>query len=704
MKNAQWRFRRMGKAEINQEPIEREFFDEEPINTRLVREAIQNSLDARCDANTPVKVRFSLRGIHKPLPAYYANKYIKGLARHLRTQSDMDVHALFADDANLSQGGLPFIVIEDAGTVGLEGKFEQYDDSETESASNNHFYWFFRNVGRSGKGDSENGSWGLGKWVFPDASCISSYIAVTRRRSDNAALLMGQSVLKKHDVNRRRHAPYGYFGIFDDEEFALPLDSFVPEQKAFIDECITDFGLWRRDKDESGLSIIIPFPRIDGEDERLETPKILAAIIHNYFYAIINRSLEVTLDEGDGSPPIEITADTIDSVLERADLEDSGERSVEGYQHLFEMCRQKMALSDGDYIDILVADIDRMNDEGYTGIKRLRRRYNAHELLPFRVTTDVQRKNGAREETKFNLYIQKDDALRDGHDYYVRGTLSISEMNFIGQTSARTLLTVHEREPLAAMLRDSEPPAHTSWRTSVHRVTDRWVAAPRRITAVRNASRRLLQALRTPTESIQKDAFADIFFYVEPNSRVASRGQRTGTAATAGRRAVDINGNPMKFEISNTHSGTGFRIRIPTDSENPPEYALLQVAYQTPRGNPIKSYTPNDFRLRDLNITHKGCEVMMANAEIGTAEKATFGKLLRGIFAPPSEAASSAVKDTAATFDAKMQDNEMRLYISDPRDFDLSVQGFDSNRDVYVKLDELSGDMELGGADNDTQV
>ena len=37
-------------------------------------------------------------------------------------------------------------------------------------ADNEHFYWFFRNIGRSGKRDEDAGSWGLGKWVFPDAS------------------------------------------------------------------------------------------------------------------------------------------------------------------------------------------------------------------------------------------------------------------------------------------------------------------------------------------------------------------------------------------------------------------------------------------------------------------------------------------------------------------------------------------------------
>ena len=211
MDAVKWRFRKMPRDEENHDPMERELFEGELINTRLVREAIQNSLDAgagRKDANTPVRMRFSLAGIHNPLPAERAARYFVGLADHLNHINDLDdgiTELLLADD--ISGGGVPFLVIEDAGTTGLTGNWEQYDDSVANSAAGNHFYWFFRNIGRSGKGDADNGSWGLGKWVFPDASRISSYIAVTRRSDDDDTLLMGQSVLTKHTIWGQRYAP-----------------------------------------------------------------------------------------------------------------------------------------------------------------------------------------------------------------------------------------------------------------------------------------------------------------------------------------------------------------------------------------------------------------------------------------------------------------------------------------------------------------
>lgn len=277
----------------------------------------------------------------------------------------------------------------------------------------------------------------------------------------------------------------------------------------------------------------------------------------------------------------------------------------------------------------------------------------------------MRKKHGATEKTSYRVYVQRDDILNEGHDYYVRGTLSISEMNSIKQIRARSLLVVDETEPLAAMLRDSEPPAHTLWRPRTPRVTDHWVAADRRIPIVRNTPRMLLQALQTPSASIQKNAFADIF----PSTRTSSqpsdgRGRRRNDGRV---NRPPRNSKSSDFEIHDTQSGTGFRVRIAQAATTPPEYAHLQVAYEVPRGNPLKRYQPTDFRLHGedaLDVSMNGCELVDS----------------------PSSGDSPA--------------NEMRLRITDPRQFALTVQGFDPNRDVHVKVDRWNG----GDAADDTQI
>lgn len=661
MKDIIWQFRKKVRAEMNQDPMQREFFESEPKNTRLVRESIQNSLDAGIAhvssgvEDQPVRVRFSLAGIHHPLPADRAERYFTRLAPHINAIPELDdaIRALAARN-DLTRDGVPFIVVEDAGTVGLEGDYQQGKDSESNPAQRNNFYWFFRNEARSDKDDTDAGSWGLGKWVFPDASRAKAYIAVTRRQSDGETLLMGQSVLKQHDIDELHYVPYGYFGTFDDDGFQLPLRASEPEHAPYIDQCIEDFGLQYRS--EPGLSIVIPFPCSisSGEEEHIETPKMLAAVVHNYFFPIIDRRLEVTLDAGDGTPPIEVTADTINGVLDMADLgEETGERSPDAYRRLFAMTRQCLEVSDDDYTEISDGQLAKIGDDDHL-ILKLRSRYDEGKLLPFRILTDVQRKGKAPENTEFRLCIQRDDLLTQGHDYYVRGPLSISKMDFLGGVPARTLLVVDEKQPLAAMLRDSEPPAHTSWRPHAARAAEHWVAPQRRITAVRQTPGILLRALEAPREELQKDAFADVFSLAREEGQAAASA-KGGQGNRRDRPIKDIEPRPHDFAVS--ESGDGFRVSIDNSAETKPDRARLRVAYDVLRGNPLNHYNRNDFRLRGvgaLSVTIEG-----------------------GIEEP-------------ATQDSQPKDNELYVRIDDPQNFSIGVQGFDPNRDVFVRVENLS--------------
>ena len=350
MDAVKWRFRKMSPSEINQGTVVGEFFGDEPINTRLVRESIQNSLDAGIDramgnpagTSGPVRVRFDLTGITNPLSAERAARYLDGLAPHLAA-------AKVGAVADALHGELPYIVVEDAGTTGLCGDWREYDTTD----SRNYFYWFFRNIGLSGKRESDSGSWGLGKWVFPDASLAKGYIAVTHRYDDGETLLMGQTVLNKHTVNDQRYDPVGYFATPGEQGLAWPLRMSESEHQDLVSDCIADFGLqWRS---EPGLSIIIPFPnagrRNDADDDDddstgIDRAWLLDAVIRNYFYPIIAGNLEVVIVVGNGADATVVNRDTIDRVVAELDLPDSGEWSLPSYRRLFAMCRSSLEQDD----------------------------------------------------------------------------------------------------------------------------------------------------------------------------------------------------------------------------------------------------------------------------------------------------------------------------------------------------------------------
>ena len=78
MTDIKWHFREMKRNEMNENIELGELLPDEPTDARLVREVIQNSLDASVSKvngdgqrskENPVKVRFSLAGLANPLPA-----------------------------------------------------------------------------------------------------------------------------------------------------------------------------------------------------------------------------------------------------------------------------------------------------------------------------------------------------------------------------------------------------------------------------------------------------------------------------------------------------------------------------------------------------------------------------------------------------------------------------------------------------------
>ena len=60
MSDLSWYFRKKQKNEMSVDPMDAEFFVENDDSSKLVREAIQNSLDARLEKDKPIKFRLQL--------------------------------------------------------------------------------------------------------------------------------------------------------------------------------------------------------------------------------------------------------------------------------------------------------------------------------------------------------------------------------------------------------------------------------------------------------------------------------------------------------------------------------------------------------------------------------------------------------------------------------------------------------------------
>src|SRR5436305_1999742 len=86
---------------------------------------------------------------------------------------------------------------------------------EPERKDDSNMKDFWRRVSRSHKGGDKDGSWGLGKIVFPASSKIRTFFGFTVRNDDEnlTPLLMGQAVLRHHVLKGIEYAPIGLFSV-----------------------------------------------------------------------------------------------------------------------------------------------------------------------------------------------------------------------------------------------------------------------------------------------------------------------------------------------------------------------------------------------------------------------------------------------------------------------------------------------------------
>ena len=278
---------------------------------------------------------------------------------------------------------------------------------------------------------------------------------------------------------------------------------------------------------------------------------------------------------------------------------------------------------------------------------------------------------GSRENAYYSLYLQKDYDLAEGHDYYVRGTLSIPNRDSIRGYSARALLVVNENQPLAAMLRDSERPSHNAWYPQDDRVTKRWVGARGRISDVLNAPSRLLRILEGAPEGLQRDALADVFSWdgnwgewlqpgaipepvPVPEPMIHECGHNRNLVPPL---PPPPPSRPRDFTLTRTNSG--FRVGISTARRGGDSFqGRLEAAYAVLRGNAFKKYREYDFRFH-------GDQALAVSVVGGSVSAGNAG-------------------------------NELLLQVDEPSNFSLIVEGFDPQRDVRVKVEPLQERQETG--------
>lgn len=632
------------------DPIQGEFFttrDIDNISTALVREGIQNALDERNrgSGSETVKVRIALSGSKYAInPSDYKPLFDK-LGPHLRSKtSGIQSPPSFEEP-------MKYLVFEDFNTRGLEGDPEEYYFENNNDGHPHNFYYFWRNVGRSGKSDDKLGRWGLGKTVFPASSQINTFWGLTVRKNDGRKLLMGQSILRIHNLEGSEktecgYRPYGMFGDYKDAGyFAVPV-----EQKQQTDAFEQLFRLER--KDQSGLSLIIPFVT-----DEITIDYLAYSVIEQYFYPILAGKLEVLLELEDEK--IILDRNNLQEGIEKINFQllnngsDKKIRSKESLYNLFDFARWTFQLTDEDYYKLQELDLShkpRWNKSLFGSEESLdiyRDKFERGERIAFKVPLKYHPVGGKPKTCWYDAFLEKDNSLNKPENLFVREGITISGITSLDKGMVRGVVIIHDTD-LARMLGDSENPAHTEWQPDSRNFKGKYIEGKEALVFVKGTLKQIYDRLQRPIEGIQKDLLID--FFSIPIETPEERKEKRLPKNDVGEDEVNepeipiLNGRKRPYLIEKIASGLKL-IKNP-EATDVPESMKLKLGYDVPKGNPIKSYQEPDF-----------------------------------------DVAKTPIKiESSGVYFTKKEKNILEFEIENADHFEISLTGFDEKRDLFVKL------------------
>ncbi len=257
-------------------------FKGQPVS-RLAREVIQNSLDAREDEKEPVHVSFELIALHA---RDFGRDELLEAVRSCQDESDDTItkEQLQAVKDVLSGDAISCLRISDRNTTGLVEK---------------HWDSLIKMQGVSHKtGEGAGGSHGIGKYApFAISSARTVfYWTCYEKDGDRIERCQGKSVLMSH----RGHSTQGT-GFYGVKEGCKE----IPSEK--IPGSLKLVGR------PYGTSILVFGPKLDSNWRR----EVASSVLENFFYAIEKDMLNVMIEPEDDEEIFEINSDNLEKHFQK---------------------------------------------------------------------------------------------------------------------------------------------------------------------------------------------------------------------------------------------------------------------------------------------------------------------------------------------------------------------------------------------------
>lgn len=562
-----WIWPSVGATPIHQ-GLDSEMFDrtDYPYSETFVREAIQNSLDARLDTDNPVQVNFTFHsdGIG-PRRAFLEQ------VMAFRKKAGLEIPHEWLD------GHVRWLVVEDFNSKGLGG-------SLTSRTSDFWNYWL--NFGLSNKDGSGRGGRGIGRVTFLIASRLQCVVGFTRRASDGSSAICGMAVLRAQEDGHDLKSTHAYLAESENgNTFHLHR---TPE---FQNSMRAAFAFTGYDGEfTSGLGLAILYPHAE-----LNAEVILAAAIENFAPAIINGSLVLNVDGRrlDASTIGEIALDVAKHLNDEAVRAD-----VTRYLDLVRRAQSEKADEIIRLPHAVKNDFEVLRKTN--AIKGLQKKIADGQDIVFEVVFPLQRYETSH-EVSLRAVIGPASSGRPV-DRLFREGMSLPDVRAKSPGELDLLMLVGNGM-LATYLNFCEGKAHLDLLESKdvrQKLADHGFDGPR-VKRLIKALPVELRLLLTPDVTVPDSHVFDSFFSIPSDMP----GKKKKPNKPDGPPDPPPPPKPPVFKVETLKDG--LRVRANPDFTDWPVNVTIGLAYADGTRRP--SWSPFDFKLEELDIEHSNCDL-----------------------------------------------------------------------------------------------
>lgn len=567
-----WIWPSVGGTPINQ-GLDSEMFDrvDYPYSETFVREAIQNSLDARLDMTKPVIIRFSF---HEDRLGK-RGAFLRQAMEH-RQRANLPVPAGWAKER------IKWIVVEDSNTKGLLGDLKDRKGD---------FWGYWLNFGVSNKTGTGRGGRGIGRVTFLIASQMHTVIGLTRRFDDKALAACGMSVLKADQYGSEFKSTHAY--LAESEEGSIyKLHGGADFHASLVDA----FRLspFPQDADLTGLSLVIPFPH-----DELDEDGILAAAIDHFAPAILNETLvvEVGVDRLD--------KDTIKQVAPCVSQHIKSKAVQSGTKRYLEMIEAGLA-GPKSVIKLPDAKAKLSDHRNLPDAERFREKLADGETIVFELTFPMA-KSGQVTEVGLTVVAAPKPYEKMPLDRLFREGMSLPDVRSRRPADIDLIMLI-DKEPLAQYLNFCEGKAHLDLLESKEvrtKLADAGFDGIHVKRLVKSLPDDLREFLTEESAEPDRSVWEGYFSVPDPSSpkKKVPKPTEKDSRSDPPAKVDPPKANPSAMLVDALEDG--FRLNSNPDYTKFPAQADVTVAYADGSGKP--SWSEFDFRFDELEISSQNC-------------------------------------------------------------------------------------------------